>query len=91
MHKNGAERLLREIGWFSRQPPDFQIKLLRKSELVIIEPDEMVFNAGDPPSGVYGIADGSIGAFIPSPIVWTSPRYPPQIGRLVWLRSAVYG
>jgi len=48
-------------GWLSRMPADFRRAVLQCSVWQRYEPGASLFVAGDPPGGLFGVADGSIG------------------------------
>jgi CRP/FNR family transcriptional regulator, cyclic AMP receptor protein len=58
--RNGAQ-FLSKHGWLSRTPDDFRTSILRNCVWQNYEAGESLCVAGDPPGGIFGIADGSIG------------------------------
>lgn len=66
MERAAAEKIFTSVGWLSQQPENFQAKLLGRGHLVALAADAYVFHADDPPGGIYGIADGSIGILVPT-------------------------
>jgi CRP/FNR family transcriptional regulator, cyclic AMP receptor protein len=58
--RNGA-LVLSKYGWLSRMPADFRTSILRNCTWQNYEAGASLFVAGDPPGGIFGIADGSIG------------------------------
>lgn len=52
---------LSEHGWLSRMPADFRRAVLRSCIWQRYEPGASLFVAGDPPGGLFGVADGSVG------------------------------
>jgi CRP/FNR family transcriptional regulator, cyclic AMP receptor protein len=58
--RNGA-LVLSKYGWLSRMPADFRTAILRNCVWQNYEAGASLFVAGDPPGGIFGIADGSVG------------------------------
>jgi CRP/FNR family transcriptional regulator, cyclic AMP receptor protein len=58
--RNGA-LVLSQYGWLSRMPADFRTAILRICVWQNYEAGAPLFAAGDPPGGIFGIADGSVG------------------------------
>jgi CRP/FNR family cyclic AMP-dependent transcriptional regulator len=59
--RNGA-LVLSQNGWLSRMPADFRRAVLQCSLWQRYEPGASLFVAGDPPGGLFGVADGAVGA-----------------------------
>ena len=47
-------------GWFSSQPAEFQQRVLEAAVPRSFERGETIYAMGDPPCGIYGLAEGSI-------------------------------
>jgi CRP/FNR family transcriptional regulator, cyclic AMP receptor protein len=58
--RNGA-LVLSKYGWLSQMPADFRTAILRNCVWQNYEAGASLFVAGDPPGGIFGIADGSVG------------------------------
>ena len=49
-----------EVGWLSRQPPGFREAVLRRCHLSDFGAGDVLYSAGDPCGGVYGLVDGAL-------------------------------
>jgi CRP/FNR family transcriptional regulator, cyclic AMP receptor protein len=58
--KTGA-RVLSEHGWLSRTPAPFRDAILKSCQWRHYAAGESLFVAGDPPGGLFGVAEGSVG------------------------------
>jgi CRP/FNR family cyclic AMP-dependent transcriptional regulator len=58
--RNGS-LVLSKYGWLSRMPAEFRSAILRNCAWQNFEAGASLFAAGDPPGGIFGIADGSVG------------------------------
>ena len=58
--RNGA-LVLSKYGWLSQMPADFRSAILRNCVWQNYAAGASLFAAGDPPGGIFGIADGSVG------------------------------
>jgi CRP-like cAMP-binding protein len=55
-----AQKLLSSLGWLARTPADFRKILLNRSTFQRYGDGDTLFNLGDPPGGIYGIAAGAV-------------------------------
>jgi CRP-like cAMP-binding protein len=55
-----AEQALSRCGWLSRQPKDFQRRVLDECLLQHFAPRAPVYHLGAPPGGIYGIGAGAV-------------------------------
>lgn len=62
MDATAGELILRRRGWLSERPAAFRRTILEHVVWQRYEASQSVFVGGDPAGGIYGIADGSIGA-----------------------------
>jgi CRP-like cAMP-binding protein len=62
-----ARDILSSIGWLSRQPEEFQGDIFKRAVPVKYSTGDIIYRAGDPPGGVYGIVSGAV-------VVSISPR-----------------
>ncbi|MBS0642928.1 MAG: Crp/Fnr family transcriptional regulator [Acetobacteraceae bacterium] len=58
MDKAVCARIVSATGWLSQQPEAFRTEIVRRSHLRRFEAGETLYLAGDPPGGVFGLADG---------------------------------
>jgi CRP/FNR family transcriptional regulator, cyclic AMP receptor protein len=65
MDKLAAVRVVESTGWLSRQPEGFRAEVIRRSHLRRIEAGEFLYHTGDPPGGVYGLAEGVLTVTLP--------------------------
>jgi CRP-like cAMP-binding protein len=49
---------LGQVGWLSRQPPEFQAAIARLGRWREFKPGEVIYFYGDEPDGLYGLAEG---------------------------------
>lgn len=66
MDKAAAARIVGVTGWLSRQPEAFRAEVTRRSHLRRFEAGEALYHAGDPPGGVFGLAEGALTITLPS-------------------------
>lgn len=52
-------------GWLAVQPAAFRDRMLAVGQQLRLDRGDYVFREGDPPGGIYGIASGGIGAWVP--------------------------
>lgn len=76
-----ARRRVSEVGWLSRQLPEFREALLDRCVLRTYAPGESLFGLDDPPGGVYGVAEGFVDALIASSV---GPPFLAFIGSAGW-------
>jgi CRP/FNR family transcriptional regulator, cyclic AMP receptor protein len=50
--------VLTKRGWLSLQDPHFQQTVLSRVQLRLYETGQTIFNAGDPPGGIFGLVSG---------------------------------
>jgi CRP-like cAMP-binding protein len=62
-----AAAILGRRGWLSRQVPEFQAEVLRRSVERTFEAGSLLYQVGDPPGGVYGLVDGLVKLEIAAP------------------------
>lgn len=67
MDRAAAECVVLSRGWLAEQAPAFRGALLARAELVTFRKGDIVFQAGDPPGGLYGVAEGSFGVYVVTP------------------------
>ncbi|MCU0855514.1 MAG: Crp/Fnr family transcriptional regulator [Rhodobacteraceae bacterium] len=58
MQKAEAISVMGEVGWLSRQPSGFREEVLRRCHLSDFGAGDVLYGAGDPCGGVYGLVDG---------------------------------
>ncbi|MBK5928620.1 Crp/Fnr family transcriptional regulator [Rhodobaculum claviforme] len=58
MRKEDAAKIVQEFGWLSRQPKQFQDDVLRRCHVSTCREGEVLYRAGDPAGGLYGLVDG---------------------------------
>ena len=61
-----TRRRLSEVGWLSRQPPQFREALLDRCVFRTYAPGENLYRLDDPPGGVYGVAEGFVDVLLAS-------------------------
>jgi CRP-like cAMP-binding protein len=60
MDEKSARRVLIERGWLSHMPAKFSASLMSLCVWRQYAAKQPIYAAGDPPGGIYGIAEGSI-------------------------------
>lgn len=55
-----SETILRSQGWLSRQPGGLADEVLRRGIPQAFAPGQVIFSAGGPAGGVYGVVDGMV-------------------------------
>jgi CRP/FNR family cyclic AMP-dependent transcriptional regulator len=61
MDARKGELVLSKHGWLSRMPADFRSAIFRNCVWQNYEAGASLFVAADPPGGIFGIAEGSVG------------------------------
>jgi CRP/FNR family cyclic AMP-dependent transcriptional regulator len=61
MEARDGALVLSKYGWLSQMPADFRTAILKNCVWQHYEAGASLFAAGDPPGGIFGIADGSVG------------------------------
>lgn len=59
-----ARQILSERGWLSVQDESFRARILQRGILIHLEPGDTLYRVGDPPGGLYGLAQGAVSASI---------------------------
>lgn len=70
--KADADKVLSDSGWLARQPEPFREDVLRRSNLQKHAAGSVIYHAGDPQGGIYGLVTGTV-SFRAAPTVDT-PR-----------------
>jgi len=65
--RDAPEAVLRQNGWLSHQPEDFQNEVLRRSILLYYSPGEVIYRFGDDLGGIHGLVDGIVTVNIAPP------------------------
>lgn len=52
--------ILRRRGWLARTTPDFAEAVLARSDLIVLNPGEALYQAGDPAGGLFGLLEGQV-------------------------------
>lgn len=65
MERIDAERAVLSRGWLAEEDVAFRALLLEAASLRRFAQDAPVFRAGDEGGGVYGVAEGGFGVFVP--------------------------
>lgn len=71
MDKQAAARLMATTGWLSRQPEAFRTELLKRSFYRHHHAGKVLFDIGDPPSGMFGLVQGMLEVLLPNGHIWT--------------------
>ncbi len=64
MPREEAEQVLLGAGWLSRQPPDFQARVMAAAELEFFPAGTDVYSLGDPPRDLWGLVHGELSVLI---------------------------
>lgn len=65
MDRQSAARLMATTGWLSRQPESFRTELLKRSFYRHHDAGKVLYDIGDPPSGVFGLVEGALDIVLP--------------------------
>lgn len=60
LNVEAAHEIVLRRGWLSRTPERFQRAVLDLSQIRIFKKGEVLFRAGDPPGGLYGLVSGGL-------------------------------
>jgi CRP-like cAMP-binding protein len=66
MDKQAASRIMATTGWLSRQPEAFRTELLKRSFYRHHHAGKVLYDIGDPPSGVFGLVEGTLDVRLPN-------------------------
>jgi CRP-like cAMP-binding protein len=64
LDREGARAVLARKGWLSRTAPGFREQVLDRATLHHVERGEVLHRVGDPPGGLWGLAEGALAADI---------------------------
>lgn len=64
MQREDAERVLLRVGWLSRQPHAFQVRVMQAAELAFFPAGADVYSLGDPPRDLWGLVKGELSVLI---------------------------
>ena len=66
MEIDAALDLVSRRGWLSQTPRAFRNALLARVHLQTFTEGEIIYEAGDPPGGIYGVVSGAVRiSFVP--------------------------
>lgn len=61
LHRQEAEQIISERGWFSLLPNTLRRAILDRASLKVYQAKQPIYHIGDPPGGIYGLIAGGIG------------------------------
>jgi CRP-like cAMP-binding protein len=71
MNREDAAKIMSTTGWLSRQPEDFRTEVLKRSVLRHHQAGKVLYDVGDPASGVFGLVEGVLHVQLPNGQVGT--------------------
>jgi CRP-like cAMP-binding protein len=75
MDKRQAEAFLRSMTWLAESPADFQDQVLAKCDMLRFRRSDLIYDAGDEASGLFGVVEGHLEVHLPTPGVAATPSY----------------
>jgi CRP-like cAMP-binding protein len=66
MERRQAESFLRGVTWFAEAPADFQDQVLAKCDMLWFGKSDLVYDAGDEASGLFGVVEGHLEVHLPT-------------------------
>jgi len=61
MDKKEASEIAQRFGWLSQAPAEFQQQVLSRCDLILLPSNQSLYHQGDDASGLFFIAEGTIG------------------------------
>lgn len=71
--KAKCQKILTDLGWLAAQPEAFRDRWLEACEYRRLRAGEHLYSLGDPPGGIYGLAEGFIDVLL------TATPFPPSL------------
>jgi CRP/FNR family transcriptional regulator, cyclic AMP receptor protein len=75
MERRQAEAFLRSVTWLAESPADFQDQVLAKCDMLRFGRSDLIYDAGDEASGLFGVAEGHLEVHLPAPGVAATLSY----------------
>jgi CRP-like cAMP-binding protein len=66
MERRQAESFLRGVTWLAEAPADFQDQVLSKCDMLWFGKSDLVYDAGDEASGLFGVVEGHLEVHLPT-------------------------
>jgi CRP/FNR family transcriptional regulator, cyclic AMP receptor protein len=75
MDRRQAEAFLRSVTWLAEAPVHFQDQVLAKCDMVRFKKSDLIYDAGDEASGLFGVVEGYLELHLPAPGVTATLSY----------------
>jgi CRP/FNR family cyclic AMP-dependent transcriptional regulator len=75
MERGQAEAFLRSVTWLADAPTDFQDQVLAKCDMLRFKKSDLIYDAGDEASGLFGVVEGHLEVHLPAPGVASTLSY----------------
>jgi CRP/FNR family transcriptional regulator, cyclic AMP receptor protein len=75
MDRRQAEAFLRSVTWLAEAPVQFQNQVLAKCDMVRFKKSDLIYDAGDEASGLFGVVEGYLEVHLPAPGVTATLSY----------------
>jgi CRP/FNR family transcriptional regulator, cyclic AMP receptor protein len=75
MERRQAEAFLRRVTWLGEAPEDFQDQVLAKCDMLRYKKSDLIYDAGDEASGLFGVVEGHLEVHLPAPGVTPTLSY----------------
>jgi CRP/FNR family transcriptional regulator, cyclic AMP receptor protein len=75
MDRRQAEAFLRSVTWLADAPVQFQDQVLAKCDMVRFKKSDLIYDAGDEASGLFGVVEGYLELHLPAPGVAATLSY----------------
>jgi len=75
MERRQADAFLRSVTWLADAPADFQDQVLAKCDMLRFGRSDLIYDAGDEASGLFGVVEGHLEVHLPAPGVDATLSY----------------
>jgi CRP/FNR family transcriptional regulator, cyclic AMP receptor protein len=75
MERRQADAFLRNVTWLGEAPIEFQNQVLAKCDMLRFKKSDLIYDAGDEASGLFGVAEGYLEVHLPVPGVAATLSY----------------
>jgi CRP-like cAMP-binding protein len=75
MERGQAEAFLRSVTWLGEAPADFRDQVLAKCDMLRFKKSDLIYDAGDEASGLFGVVEGYLELHLPAPGVTATLSY----------------
>lgn len=75
MERRQADAFLRSVTWLADAPAEFKDQVLSKCDMLWFGKSDLVYDAGDEASGLFGVVEGHVEVHLPAPGVLATLSY----------------